>query len=84
MNAKKQIFTGPAEVKTRKLKFQILILPRLGPRPCRAVPPSGRAPALAKLKFAKFFVFLNERTNDAKNLDTVQKADAQNKWAAAT
>ena len=41
------------------VKFQILILPRLGPRPCRAVPPSGRAPALAKLKFAKFF----ERTN---------------------
>ena len=42
-----------------QLKFQILILPRLGPRPCRAVPPSGRAPALEKLKFAKFF----ERTN---------------------
>ena len=42
--------------------FQILILPRLGPRPCRAVPPSGRAPALAKLKFAKFFERTNERT----------------------
>ena len=52
---------------TRRLKnfkFQILILPRLGPRPCRAVPPSGRAPALAKLKFAKFF----ERTNDETEL----------------
>ena len=46
------------------LIFQILILPRLGPRPCRAVPPSGRAPALAKLKFAKFF----ERTNDETEL----------------
>ena len=39
--------------------FKILIWPRLGPRPCRAVPPSGRAPALAKLKFEIcFFVFI--------------------------
>ena len=44
--------------------FQILILPRLGPRPCQAVPPSGRAPALAKFKFAKFLERTNERTTN--------------------
>ena len=53
-----------------QFKFQILILPRLGPRPCRAVPPSGRAPALAKLKFAKFFERTNdERTNERRPTD---------------